>query len=181
MDMKQPKPSLSKTSKILQIPVRDELMIPDNRLSALSIKYEVPDETIEKVYHPMNRIKNYEPDHAYDYDFYVSGGMSGHPNHNFAMFHAMTGLLREYGFRVFNPAENFGSRTDLSRSTYMRKDQSAITRCGNILTLPSWKESQGAIGEVNNALSIPDMGIFMFIRPQKTKNQHKPIIIKLQR
>jgi len=156
-------------------------MIPNNSLGVGAVrKYEIPAcANLEDLFYPIDQLEDFTPDHAYDYDFYVSGGMTGHDNHNFAMFHTMTEFMRNLGFRVFNPAENFGGRADLSRSTYMRKDQSAITRCGNILLIPSWKESQGAIGEVNNALSIPDMGIFMFIKA--TKPKFKPIIIKLKR
>jgi len=176
--MRQPKPSLLTNKRELKLPVHT-LNIPANGLSTVSRSYMVPVEPIEQLYQTIDEIEQYEPDHAYDYDFYVSGGMTGHENYNFAMFHAITEFLRDKGFRVFNPAENYGGRADLSRSTYMRKDQSALTRCGNILILPSADTSEGATGEVNNALSIPNMGIFMFVKPDDAR--HKPIIIKLQR
>lgn len=75
---------------------------------------------------------------------YVSGPMTGRPDHNFAAFHAAAARLRDAGFEVVNPAENFGGRTDLPRETYLRADVILVAQCEAIAMLPGWEESRGA-------------------------------------
>lgn len=75
---------------------------------------------------------------------YVSGPMTGLPDHNFPAFHAAAARLRVAGFEVIDPAENFGGRTDLPRETYLRADVILVAQCDGIAMLPGWQESRGA-------------------------------------
>jgi len=75
---------------------------------------------------------------------YVSGPMTGLPDHNFPAFHAAAARLRAAGYEVINPAENFGGRTDLPRETYLRADVILLAQCEAIAMLPGWQESRGA-------------------------------------
>ncbi len=75
---------------------------------------------------------------------YVSGPMTGHADFNFPAFHAAAARLREAGYEVINPAENFGGRTDLPRETYLRADVILVAQCEAIAMLPDWQESRGA-------------------------------------
>ncbi len=45
---------------------------------------------------------------------------------------------------VVNPAENFGGRTDLPRTLYMRVDALLLATCDAIALLPGWQNSRGA-------------------------------------
>lgn len=75
---------------------------------------------------------------------YISGPMTGMPEHNFPAFHAAAERLRKAGWSVVNPAENFEGRTDLPREAYMRVDVALMATCNAIAMLPLWKESRGA-------------------------------------
>ncbi len=88
---------------------------------------------------------------------YVSGPMTGHADFNFPAFHAAAARLREAGWEVINPAENFGGRTDLPRETYLRADVILVAQCEAIAMLPGWQESRGAKLEylLTRELSLP--------------------------
>lgn len=75
---------------------------------------------------------------------YISGPMTGFPNHNFPAFHAAAQQWREAGWEVANPAENFSGRTDLPRETYIRADVAMLAQCDAIAVLPGWERSRGA-------------------------------------
>jgi len=75
---------------------------------------------------------------------YIAGPMTGYPDCNFAAFHAAAERLAQAGWKVFNPAENFGGRKDLARETYLRLDLAMLAQCDAIAMLPGWEDSRGA-------------------------------------
>jgi hypothetical protein len=75
---------------------------------------------------------------------YVAGPMSGYPDCNFPAFHAAAERLSAAGWKVFNPAENFGGRKDLPREAYLRLDLAVLAQCEAIAMLPGWEDSRGA-------------------------------------
>ena len=85
---------------------------------------------------------------------YIAGPMTGLPEHNFPAFYAAADRLRQGGWDVVNPAENFGGRTDLPRSAYLRADVAALTQCDAIALLPGWEKSAGAALEAALAAEI---------------------------
>lgn len=87
---------------------------------------------------------------------YLSGPMTGIPEHNFPAFHETASYLRRRGYEVFNPAESFGGETDLPRPVYMRKDLGELLRCDCITFLPGWQSSRGALAE---ALVAQELGL----------------------
>ena len=75
---------------------------------------------------------------------YVAGPMTGLDEHNFAAFHTAAKRLRQAGWDVVNPAENFEGRTDLPREQYIRADVMMLANCDVVAMLPGWQESCGA-------------------------------------
>ena len=75
---------------------------------------------------------------------YIAGPMTGHRDLNFPAFHDAARRFVEAGWEALNPAENFGGRTDLPRSTYMRADVAVLLQCHAIALLPGWEHSVGA-------------------------------------
>lgn len=76
---------------------------------------------------------------------YISGPMTGYPDHNYPAFNDAAELLFDYGYDVVNPADNFDGRKDLTAETYLREDVSQMAkRCNAIYYLPGWQNSAGA-------------------------------------
>lgn len=76
---------------------------------------------------------------------YISGPMTGYPDHNYPAFNDAAELLSDYGYGVVNPADNFDGRKDLTAETYLREDVSQMAkRCNAIYYLPGWQNSAGA-------------------------------------
>lgn len=88
------------------------------------------------------------------FDYYLSGPMTGKPDYNFPEFNRVAQSLRDQGHTVFNPAENFNGRTDLPRETYMRADIEALLKSKAIYLLDGWEESKGASTELLVALEL---------------------------
>jgi len=90
---------------------------------------------------------------------YISGPMTGREALNFPAFHAAADRFREAGWRVANPTENFGGRTNLPREVYLRADVSMLARCDAIALLAGWQESRGATLE---AVLAAELGLRFF-------------------
>ena len=88
---------------------------------------------------------------------YLAGPMSGMPAHNMPAFHAAAEALSRLGWEVVNPADNFGGRTDLPRSSYLRADLALLLQCDALAMLPGWQRSVGAALEylVARQLELP--------------------------
>lgn len=75
---------------------------------------------------------------------YITGPMTGHEDNNFIAFHAAAKRLHDAGWEAVNPADNFGGRTDLPRSSYIRADAVLLLQCDAMALLPGWEDSRGA-------------------------------------
>jgi len=87
---------------------------------------------------------------------YISGPMTGMPEHNRPEFNHVAARLRERGYEVVNPAE-LPSSPEMTWEDYMREDIRQMMGCQGVATLNGWSESRGARVEVNLAreLKIP--------------------------
>lgn len=88
---------------------------------------------------------------------YLSGKMSGMPNHNYEKFFETEKHLRKvFPFmHLFNPANNDATQ---SRRTLMTIDLQAVMASDVVFVLEDWEESPGACREVTVAL---DLGILI--------------------
>lgn len=78
---------------------------------------------------------------------YISGPMSGMPDHNLPAFAAEAKRLRDLGYTVVNPGEvNLHVRGKLEYMEYIYRDLAAMcaAQCDTIAYLPNWTKSRGA-------------------------------------
>jgi hypothetical protein len=89
---------------------------------------------------------------------YISGPMTGLPEFNYPAFHAVAATLRSKDYRVENPAEN-APQPDWA--SYMRQALEQMMRCDEVVLLPGWQESSGAVWEASIAhgLGMPLVAI----------------------
>lgn len=73
--------------------------------------------------------------------------MAGIPGNNFHNFNRVACVLRNSGFAVQGPHENFGGRQNLPRDIYMRADIYQVLNCDQVVFLPGWRDSKGAVLE----------------------------------
>ena len=85
---------------------------------------------------------------------YLSGPMTGYPDFNYPAFDDADRLLRNKGYIVFNPANQFNRDQSLDWTEYMRADIAAILDCDEVVVLDGWEMSLGARLEVAVARSI---------------------------
>jgi hypothetical protein len=74
--------------------------------------------------------------------------MTGIKKYNYPLFNKIAKKLRGGGHKVINPAEFFGGKGDRSREEYMRESIKALLNAEEVILLPAWEGSQGAVLEV---------------------------------
>lgn len=73
---------------------------------------------------------------------YISGPMSGLPDHNYPAFFAAAEEIREQGHEPVNPAE--GAPGGWTWAQYMRRDLMLLLTADAVFVLPGWEHSRGA-------------------------------------
>ena len=81
---------------------------------------------------------------------YLSGQMSGIPDHNFPAFNRHAAELRAAGFEVVNPAE-LNPDTTMTWEECLRVDLRELCSCDAIALMPGWERSKGANLELHVA------------------------------
>lgn len=84
---------------------------------------------------------------------YVSGPMTGHPEHNFPAFRAAAAQLRAAGYAVLDPSDK-GIIPGFEWEDYLRLDIKQMLDCDGVATLPGWIYSRGASLEVHVARAL---------------------------
>lgn len=77
---------------------------------------------------------------------YVAGPMTGLPDCNYPAFNDAAKRLRELGHTVLNPAENPAPPCGTWQG-YMRMALAQLVQCEQVVLLPGWSESRGALIE----------------------------------
>lgn len=90
---------------------------------------------------------------------YLSGPMTGHPDHNYPAFNAAEAQWAARGWEVRNPARNFGGDVTRTREEYMRLDFEHLLAVDAIALLPGWETSHGAKAEV---IVAKELGLDLF-------------------
>lgn len=110
-----------------------------------------------------------EPDeaiqaHAGTLRVYLAGPMTGRPGYNHETFTTVAKTLRKAGAYVENPAETDGGSTDKPRAYYMRKALQKMLACDQLVLLPGWSGSRGAVVETAVAMEL-SMPIYVLDGP----------------
>lgn len=90
---------------------------------------------------------------------YVSGPMTGYPNHNFPMFENVSAFLRAEGHEVLGAHEivhaDGGEAGSITWEEYLRGDLiGMLQECDSIALLPGWPKSKGAVLELTVAQAL---------------------------
>jgi len=81
--------------------------------------------------------------------------MTGIPDDNYPAFHLTAAFLRDKGFEVVNPADNFDGDHSLPYDTYLREAVRQVSTCDGIALMPGWEKSHGVTAiELPLALSL---------------------------
>lgn len=81
---------------------------------------------------------------------YISGPMTGMPEHNFPAFNAEAARLRALGYDVVNPAE-LNPEPEKTWHDCLRTDLMELLTCDAIALLAGWQKSAGAHLEIHVA------------------------------
>lgn len=84
---------------------------------------------------------------------YLSGPMSGLPDHNFPAFNAEAARLRALGYDVVNPVD-INPDPGTPWHECLRHDLAALLTCDTLALLPGWQGSTGAHLEMHVAHRI---------------------------
>jgi len=86
---------------------------------------------------------------------YLSGGMTGIPEHNYPEFHRVANILRKKGYIVFSPAETNGGEYSLEmRPRLLRVDTHYILSADMVCVMAkTWANSPGSRYEALVALT----------------------------
>lgn len=84
---------------------------------------------------------------------YLSGPMSGLPDHNFPAFNEAETRLLTAGYDVVNPADK-GIIDGWEWADYLRHDIALLLGCDGVAVLPGWRSSKGAQLEVHIARKL---------------------------
>lgn len=89
---------------------------------------------------------------------YISGPMTGYPDHNFPWFNWVEDALEQMGYRVLNPATK-GIVNGWKWEDYLKYDLHQLIDADGVAVLEGWECSRGARLEVTTAqaLGIPVM------------------------
>ncbi|QAX94334.1 hypothetical protein SEA_GUILLAUME_51 [Gordonia phage Guillaume] len=87
--------------------------------------------------------------------YYLAGPMTGVEGHNFERFDLFARGLRKFGYEVVSPAEIArtlpGEPGDLPYQVYVREDLKGLLECTDLVLMPGWRGSRGAMMELNIA------------------------------
>ncbi|WP_108723834.1 DUF4406 domain-containing protein [Cellulomonas timonensis] len=113
-----------------------------------------------------------EPERGAALRVYISGPMSGYPQHNYPAFFAAEDLLRAAGHVPLNPARNPEQPT---WADYLRLDLGDVLTADQLAVLPGWEASRGARLEVHvaHALEVPVLPIdayALLTTPEETRS-----------
>lgn len=88
---------------------------------------------------------------------YVSGPMTGIPEHNFPAFRDAAARLTDLGFDVIDPSRHGADEDGMTWEDYLRRDLADVLTVDELALLPGWERSKGATLEVHvaRALSMP--------------------------
>lgn len=81
---------------------------------------------------------------------YISGPMTGMPEHNFPAFNAEAERLRALGYDIVNPVD-INPDAGTTWQECMRRDLQELLTCDTIALLPGWQKSSGAHLEMHVA------------------------------
>lgn len=81
---------------------------------------------------------------------YLSGPMTGYPDHNFPAFNDAEQRLVQARYVVLNPARH-GADPESTWADYLRRDLRDVLDADLVAVLPDWQASRGAVLEVHVA------------------------------
>ena len=100
---------------------------------------------------------------------YLAGPMSGIADFNYPLFNRIARVWRTYGYRVLNPAENYGGDTGRTRAEYIAADIPLVLKADALIVLPDWEGSVGTRHEMHLAQlmekSIYDAMLYPLLLP----------------
>ena len=95
----------------------------------------------------------YQP-YGKDKRVYVSGPMTGYPDHNKDEFAAASEALRAMDYAVCNPVETSSLLGERTHEEYLRFDFERVLEADFLVALDGWEESLGAQAEIMVAIRI---------------------------